>query len=219
MRIKNILTNEATVEKNQIQELKTATLLTTVFVVLVLLSTIIATKVTFLFGLSASAGIILYPITFMVKDMLQKKAGRKAARRAIWLSAGAMLFASIIFYIVSWLPADSHWEHQTAFDVILTPVLRLTIASIIAGVISELIDTSIFSYVFNKGYQIGASIVSNFIGIIIDSVLFTAIAFIGVVPTSILFGIFITNTLIKLAVSIFGAPSIFLVKRTTLEEI
>lgn len=183
------------------------------YVVLVLLSTILATKISHFWFVSASTGIILYPITFILHDIIQKKLGRKVALQVIWAAGATMLFASLVFIVGGLLPADAHWYNQEAFNLILTPVFRITLASIIAGVSSELVNTKVFSWLFNKGYETWASIVSNFFGILTDGILFVSIAFLGKFPIRVVLSIFASDIAIKLIMAFAGSPTILLVKR------
>ena len=127
-----------------------APILTSTFVSLVLLSNILSTKIISIAGLANDAGTLLYPFTFVVKDLIQKRYGRAAARKVIYTAYGTLFFAYAMFWLVGIIPSDPSWLNQDAYDAILTPFGRLVMASITAGVISELLDTKVFSYLWQK---------------------------------------------------------------------
>lgn len=184
------------------------------YIIVALVSTIVAAKVTNIAGYAISAAMLLYPLTFILKDAIQKRLGKSIAKTTIWLSAAAMLFASIVFLLIGMLPADASWTNQQAYDAILTPVLRATLASIIAGVIAELVDTAIFSYLYKRKGQYIASLGSNSVSIALDSALFATIAFAGTLPTAVVVSIAVTAALLKYIIAFIFSPTIFLVKRT-----
>ena len=196
-----------------------ASILTSTFVSLVLLSNILSTKIITIVGLANDAGTLLYPFTFVVKDLIQKRYGRAAARKVIYTAYGTLLFAFGAFWVVGQIPADASWLNQEAYEAILTPFGRIVLASITAGVISELLDTRIFSYLWQKTGQIWVALVSNIAGILLDTLLFTLIAFAGDLPQDVLIGIFITNVVVKLIMASIATPSILLVKPTAKELI
>ena len=196
-----------------------APILTSTFVSLVLLSNILSTKIISIAGLANDAGTLLYPFTFVVKDLIQKRYGRAAARKVIYTAYGTLLFAYAMFWLVGIIPSDPSWLNQDAYDAILTPFGRLVMASITAGVISELLDTKVFSYLWQKTGQIWVALISNIVGILLDTLLFTLLAFAGAMPQEVLIGIFITNVVVKLLMATIATPSILLVKPTAKELI
>ena len=109
-------------------------LLSAGFVTLILLSNIASTKVVSVLGWAFDAGTIMYPITFALKDLIQKRYGRSAARKVIRTSYGLMAFAFLVFWVVGLMPSDPSWLNQEAYDKILTPMGRIVLASIIAGI-------------------------------------------------------------------------------------
>lgn len=202
------------VERRTNSTLTLAMSLSSLFVVLVVLSNVLSTKIITIAGLANDAGTLIYPFTFVIKDLIQKRYGRKVARKIIYIAYSALLFSFASFWAVGKIPSDPSWVNQDAYDAILTPFGRLVLASIVAGVISELLDTKVFSVLWKKTGQIWVALISNIIGVLVDSAIFTAIGFLGDLPLEALVGIFITNTSVKIGLSIFGAPSVLLVKPT-----
>ena len=180
-----------------------------------LLSDIASLKITLLAGFSMDAGTFIYPLTFTIRDLVHKRLGKLAARKIIILAAGINLFMALFFHFVAWLPQDPAWGLGKEFSVILGPVWRIVIASIIAEVFSELIDTEIYdlwqSHITKK-YQWMRVLSSNAVSIPIDSLIFCWGAFGFWLPHNVVWSIFFANVIVKGAVTLISLPSIYLVK-------
>ena len=168
-----------------------------------------------LFGLSVDGGTLIYPFTFTLRDMVHKVAGPKVARTLIFVAAGINVLMALLFRVVSVLPADMAVGAQAQFGDVLSPVFRIVLASIVAEVISELIDTDIYTrWVrrFGETKQWGRVLASNSVAIPIDSVLFSLIAFAGVLPADAVTEIIVANIVVKGLVTFASIPWIYAVK-------
>ena len=125
---------------------------------------------------------------------------------------------ALFFYIIGILPSDLEIGPQNEFTSVLSPIWRLVIASICAEIISEFIDTEIYS-IWTKKFKNkmiwGRVISSNTIALIIDSIIFCLIAFYGTIPNSILISILISNIIVKELVTIASVPLIYLTNDIT----
>ena len=93
-------------------------------------------------------------------------------------------------------------------------------ASIVAQVVSELVDTEIFSWAFHRFGDVKAVLISNSVSIVVDSVLFIGLAFYGRLPFSVLLEIGVANLAVKFILSLISTPSIKYIPRTaSIEEI
>jgi uncharacterized integral membrane protein (TIGR00697 family) len=180
-----------------------------------LLSDIASLKISLIAGFSMDAGTFIYPLTFTVRDLVHKRLGKMAARNIIVLAAGINLFMAFFFQFVAWLPQDPAWGLGKEFSAILGPVWRIVIASIVAEVISELIDTEIYhlwqSRITSR-YQWMRVLSSNAVSIPIDSLIFCWGAFGFLLPHDVVWSIFFANVIVKGTVTIISLPSIYLVK-------
>ena len=166
-------------------------------------------------GLSTDGGTLIYPFTFTLRDMVHKVAGASVARTLIIIAAVINLFMAILFWIVSNLPADMMVGAKEEFGMVLAPVFRIVLASIVAEVVSELIDTEVYEqWIERIGHnkQWGRVLASNAVSVPIDSALFVLIAFWGELPGEVVMSIFVANVLVKGAVTLFSIPGIYLVK-------
>ncbi|MCJ7625791.1 MAG: queuosine precursor transporter, partial [Anaerolineaceae bacterium] len=104
---------------------------------------------------------------------------------------------------------------QPDFAQVLSPVWRIVIASIVAEIIAEFIDTEgyrLWTEKVTKKYQWSRVLVSNAVSIPVDSLLFCWIAFGGVLPTSVVWAIFGSNVLVKGITTLISLPGIYIVK-------
>lgn len=168
-------------------------------------------------GFSIDGGTFIYPFTFTLRDMVHKLAGAKIARTLIFVAAPLNLLMAGLFYLVASLPPDLLVGEQAEFAAVFAAegLLRIVIASITAEVVSELLDTEIYkAWVarFQQRYQWGRVLASNAVSVPVDSAIFVAIAFSGLVPASVAFGILLTNVLVKGLVTLVSIPGIYLVK-------
>ena len=179
-----------------------------VYVAAQLLSDIASLKITQIAGFSMDAGTFIYPLTFTIRDLIHKRLGKTAARTVI-------ILAAVFFHFTAWLPQDPSWGLAEEFSAILGPVWRIVIASIVAEVFSELLDTEIYHLWqsrITKRYQWLRVLSSNAVSIPVDSLIFCWLAFGFVLPHEVVWSIFFANVIVKGAVTILSLPSIYLVK-------
>ena len=191
-------------------------LLAAAYVSAQLLADITSLRIVDIGGFAMDGGTLIYPITFTLRDMVHKVAGKRVARTLIFASAAINLVMAGLFWIVTNMNLIPDTGPQSElFGDVLGPVWRIVFASIVAEVISELIDTEIYSRwvnTFGERMQWGRVLSSNVVAIPIDSVIFVLIAFAGVFEGALLVDIIRTNILIKGVVTLISIPLIYLVK-------
>jgi uncharacterized integral membrane protein (TIGR00697 family) len=180
-----------------------------------MMADIASLRIVTLFGLSVDAGTLVYPFTFTLRDMVHKVAGIKAARVLIITAAIINLVMAGIFWVASILPPDMAVGPQLEFGQVLSPVWRIVFASIVAEVLSELIDTEgykLWVEKVTKRFQWMRVLVSNAVSVPIDSMIFSWLAFGGVLPGAVVWSIVLANILFKGAVTLISLPGIYLVR-------
>ena len=167
-------------------------------------------------GYAVDAGTLIYPFTFTLRDLIHKIGGKSAARTLIGLAAAINLLMAAFFGLVARLPADEFTGAQLEFGQVLAPVWGIVIASIVAEVVSELVDTEAYSsWVkrFGSKHQWGRVLASNSVAIPVDSALFVGLATaFGVFPAEIAMEIFWINVVFKGLVTLVSIPMIYMVK-------
>ncbi|MFP4343847.1 MAG: queuosine precursor transporter [Anaerolineales bacterium] len=188
-------------------------------------------------GFSVDGGTFIYPITFTLRDMVHKLLGRKAARTVIVVAAFINLLMAAYFALVSALPLDPESTlalfeilpvetgssvPPDAFALVLSPVWRIVMASIVAEILSELLDTEVYHLWvtrITRRYEWARVLVSNGVSIPVDSLVFSWAAFGGVLPSAVVWSIFWFNVLVKGLTTLASLPGIYLVKeRSTPRE-
>jgi len=171
-------------------------------------------------GYAVDAGTLVYPLTFTLRDLVHKVAGKEAARALIFLAAVVNLVMAGFFWLTARLPPDPLTGPQIEFGEVLAPVWGIVVASIVAEVVSELIDTAAYSrWVarFEQRLQWGRVLVSNAVAIPVDSAIFVGLATgFGVFPVEVAWSIFWVNLVFKGVVTLVSIPWIYWVKPTPL---
>ncbi len=206
----------ATSDQKQFSTIPTVgTVVISLYIAAQLLSDIASLKITLIAGFSMDAGTFIYPLTFTIRDLVHKRLGKQVARQVIILAAGINLFMALFFHFTAWLPQDPSWGLGREFAAVLGPVWRIVIASIVAEVISELIDTEIYHLWqtrITEKYQWMRVLSSNAVSIPVDSLIFCWGAFGFALPHSVVWSIFLANIMVKGAVTLVSLPAIYLVK-------
>lgn len=180
-----------------------------------MLSDVASLRIITVLGFSMDAGTLVYPFTFTLRDMVHKVGGRRVARTLIATAAVVNLVMALLFWLVAKLPPDATVGPQLEFGMVLAPVWRIVVASIIAEVASELTDTEIYQLWVNRfrqRLQWMRVLVSNGVSVPLDSALFCGLAFIGRMPFGVVVSIFVANILLKGIVTLISLPWIYLVK-------
>ena len=166
-------------------------------------------------GIGVSAFSIVYPLTFTLRDMAHKLAGPHVARTLIIAAAVIYLIVQAFFSIISNLPPAMTETERVSLGALLSPEWRFLMAAVVASVLSQLVDTEVYTrWVdrFGQENQWGRVLVSNAIGIPLDRLLFLLLAFAGAMSTDGLVEAFIGTTIIRLVFGILSIPGIYLVE-------
>lgn len=180
-----------------------------------MLSDIGSLQIVLFAGLSFDAGTFIYPITFTLRDLAHKVLGLKGVRILIVSAAVINLFMALYFWFVAGLTPDQVAGSSDLWGKVLSPVWRITLASIVAELVAEFIDTEAYRFWVNRvthKLQWLRVLTSNAVSIPIDSLMFSFLAFYGTMPLSSVTGIFTSNVIIKGLVTLVSMPLIYAVK-------
>jgi uncharacterized integral membrane protein (TIGR00697 family) len=186
-----------------------------------MLSDIGSLKIALVAGLSIDAGTFIYPITFTLRDLAHKTIGLTATRTLILSAAVVNILMAVFFWFTAQLPADPSVGPQTAFAEVLSPVWRIVFASILAEVISELVDTEVYRLWVERvttRYQWARVLTSNAVSVPLDSIIFSVAAFAGTMPNEVVGSIIVANILIKGATTLVSLPLIYAVPERAATE-
>ncbi len=198
-----------------------AILVSSAYIAAQMLADITSLKIVPFLGMSMDAGTLVYPLTFTLRDLVHKVAGKRGARILI-LAAGVInLLMAGLFWVVSRLPYDPAAGPQPDWDAVLAPVWRIVIASILAEIVSELVDTEIYQLWverITRRFQWMRVLASNAVSLPLDSLIFVWIAFGSVYAPPVVWSIFWANVLLKGAVTLISLPTIYLVRDEQREQ-
>lgn len=159
---------------------------TALFITALITANIIAVKLVIVAEQVITAGIIIFPVSYIVGDILTEVYGFKRARAVIWLGFGANLLVVTAIWLAGLLPAAPFWaENQPAYDTILGYAPRLLAASFAAYLVGEFTNSVVLSRmkIATGGRWLWSrTIGSTVVGQGFDSVIFVLVAFAGQVP-------------------------------------
>jgi len=179
------------------------------FVSVLLISNVASTKIVDLKWFTFDGGTLLFPLSYIFGDILTEVYGYKRSRSVIWLGFFMALLMSIIFIIVGKLPPAAGWNNQVAYDAILGLTPRIVAASLIAYFFGEFSNSFVLAKmkIWTRGKWLWTrTIGSTVVGELIDSALFILIAFVGILPNSLLLTLIISNYIFKTSVEILFTP-------------
>lgn len=179
------------------------------FVSVLLISNVASTKIVDLKWFTFDGGTLLFPLSYIFGDILTEVYGYRKSRGVIWLGFFMALLMSIIYIIVGKLPSASGWNNQAAYDAILGLTPRIVAASLVAYFFGEFSNSFILAKmkILTKGKWLWTrTIGSTIVGEFVDSTLFILIAFLGILPNSLLVTLIISNYIFKTVVEILFTP-------------
>jgi len=155
------------------------------FIVTMLVANIIAVKMLQIGPFTIPAGTIIFPISYIINDVLTEVFGYKIARRVVWMGFFSNLFLVVVVYIAQILPPAPFWDGQQAFERILGFTPRILAASFLAYLVGSLVNAKVMEVMkilTNERYLWSRTIGSTLVGEGIDSFIFMAVAFAGTIP-------------------------------------
>ncbi|MWV27468.1 queuosine precursor transporter [Aurantiacibacter rhizosphaerae] len=171
------------------------------FVVVLVLSNVIgAAKLSTVAGFTFGAGILFFPLSYVIGDVLTEVYGYARARRVIWAGFAALVFMAVMSFVVVALPPSESWTGQDAYEQIFGQVPRIVLASITAFWAGEFVNSYVMAKmkVWTRGKALWTrTIGSTLVGQGVDSLLFYPIAFLGVWETSDVLLVMVTNWALK----------------------
>jgi queuosine precursor transporter len=173
--------------------------------------------------LSFDAGTLLFPISYILGDVITEVYGFKRSRRIIWIGFGALIFSAAVFRLVQVLPGEATWQAnvgQETYDQILGSmssgaIILASLAGYLAGSFSNAILLSVMK-VLTKGKLLWTrTIGSTIIGEAADTFTFILVATaLGVFPLSLFWSLSITNYIFKVGIETAVTPLTYWIVNT-----
>lgn len=192
----------------------TFVILATVFTVCLITSNIFVPRTWKVWSLplQLSGAVIIFPVSYIVNDVLTEVYGFKKTQFVIWLAFALSAFVAIMSQLVTMLPAPLYPENQAvadSFNMLFRLVPRSTIASLMAFLVGSTVNSLIMSRmkVATKGKGFGfRAILSSLGGEFVDSVVFFPIVFLGTMPLSGVISIIFTQVTVKTLYEVLILP-------------
>jgi hypothetical protein len=183
------------------------------FVTGLITANITAVKLVTIFGWILPAAILIFPVSYIVGDVLTEVYGYRRARSVIWLGFLCNLLAVAAIWLGQLLPPAPFWDGQGAYERILGYSPRLLLASFLAYLVGEFTNSYVLATmkIATRGRWLWTrTIGSTLIGQGLDSVVFMSVAFAGEIPASGLISAVATQWLAKSIYETLATPLTYL---------
>ncbi len=180
-----------------------------VFCVCLVAANLLETKVVQLGPVTVTAGLIVFPISYIINDCIAEVWGFRKARLIIWMGFLMNFMVVAMGQIAVALPAASFWEGEEGFNFVFGLAPRIAVASLLAFLVGSFINAYIMSKmkVASHGKNFSArAILSTIAGEGADSVIFFPLAFAGLMPVSELLQLMLVQVILKTAYEIIVLP-------------
>ena len=179
------------------------------FVTCLLTANTIATKLITVGGVVLTAGIVIFPLSYVLGDVLTEVWGYTVARRVIWLGFACNALMVIAIWVGGEIPAAPFWKGQGAYEEILGQTPRILGASLAGYLAGEFANAFVLAKlkILTRGRWIWTrTIGSTLVGQACDTVIFVTLAFAGTVPTRALAAIVVAQWAVKVAYEAAATP-------------
>ena len=159
-------------------------LLGILFNICLVASNLLETKVIQVFGITATAGLIVFPISYIINDCIAEVWGFKKARLIIWSGFASNFLVIGFAQLAVLLPAAPFWEGEEGFNFVFGMAPRIAIASLMAFLVGSFLNAYVMSKmkIASQGRNFSArAILSTIVGETADSLIFFPIAFGGII--------------------------------------
>jgi uncharacterized integral membrane protein (TIGR00697 family) len=154
-----------------------------VFVALLVISNVGATKLISFGPLIVDGGAFLFPLVYITGDVLSEVYGFRAARKTILLGFAMAILSAITFWVIQLSPSAPGWENQAAFEAILGFVPRIVLASVLGFLVGQLLNSYVLVKIKQRTNESALwfrLIGSTVVGELADTLVFCTVAFYGI---------------------------------------
>ncbi len=155
------------------------------------------------------AGILFFPLSYVLGDVLTEVYGYARARRVVWTGFAAVGFMAFMSWVVVAMPAAPGWDNQPAYEVVFGVTPRIVLASMLAFWAGEIANAFVMARMklITKGKKLWTrTIGSTVVGQGIDSLIFYPVAFLGIWTTQQVIIVLITNYILKVLWEVLLTP-------------
>ncbi len=193
---------------------KLISLISVYFVTILLISNIVSTKILDFWFFTFDGGTILFPLSYIIWDIITEVYGYKQSRKIIWTWFWALILMAITIIIVWALPWAKDRPFQTDYQNILGAAPRIILASFIAYFVGEFTNSYLLAKlkIWMKWKKLWVrTIWSTLVWEFFDTILFVSIAFYGLFGNDLLLSIIISNYFFKVWIEVIFTPFTYII--------
>lgn len=180
------------------------------FCICLIVANLVEIKTIDLGPLTITAGVIIFPVSYIINDCVVEVYGLQKAKIMIWLGFASSLFVTLALQLSLILPGSAEWTAQNAMQEIYGSVPRIVMASFLAFICGSMVNAYTMAKMKHIGNSAGRfsmrAILSTVYGESIDSLIFFPIAFAGVLSWHMIVSLMITQAVIKTMYEILILP-------------
>jgi queuosine precursor transporter len=185
-------------------------LLMVAFVTVLICSNFIAAgKVARIGSVEFGAGVVFFPLSYLFGDILTEVYGYARSRKVIWAGFSALVFATIMTWIILGLPPAPTWPRQQAWETVFSNSWRIVAASLTAFLVGEWVNSVVLAkmkIITGGRYLWSRTIGSTIAGELVDSAIFYPLAFLGVWTTTQVVNVMLANYVLKVTTEVVLTP-------------
>ncbi len=182
---------------------------TVVFCVCLIVANLVEIKTVDVGFTTITAGMVVFPLSYIINDCIVEVYGFRKARMVIWLGFAMNFFVTVMLQLAIILPGAGEWQSQAAMEAIYGGVPRILTASFIAFVCGSMVNALVMSKMkvaSNGRYFSLRAILSTVFGEGADSLIFFPLAFWGVLPADVIVELIMAQTCLKTLYEIIILP-------------
>lgn len=182
------------------------------YAIIAIATDLFANKMLSIGSLTLAGGILMIPFSFTIRDLIHKLIGFENVKKVVWTTAIVNLLVALLLIVLDVLPSAIPGQ-QEAWHAVMGASWRVILASFIAQLVSDLGNTYVYQWVWNK---LGdkhiwlRTVVSNLPACFLDSAIFSYIAFLGVLPSGIIWASVVSSFIVKYVLSLIATPLTYL---------
>ncbi len=179
------------------------------FTVCLIVANIVEQKLISIGGIEATAGLLIFPVSYIINDLIAEVWGYRKVRLIIWNGFLMNFLVVVIFRLSILAPGSVNFTHQAAFELVLGNTERMVASSFVAFLFGAFLNAYVMSKMkimqHGRGFSIRA-VASTIVGEGADSLVFFTLAFTGIIPTHDLWMLILTQTAMKTGYEIIALP-------------
>lgn len=180
-----------------------------IFATCLIVANIVEQKLIKIGPFEATAGLLIFPLSYVVNDLIAEVWGYRAMRTLIWYGFLMNFIAVAVFHLAIIVPPSANFTNHEAFALVMGNTLRLTAASFVAFLIGSFLNAYVMSKmkIIQHGHRFSLrAVVSTLVGESADSIVFFTFAFSGLLPVKTLIILILTQTAMKTCYEIMILP-------------